>query len=457
MLNFIKRTCFYLYRKKGKTAILFLLILTISTFVLACFSILYAAQDVAKQMRTSVGAAFHLRPGTGISVGDGGNVQASSDDGPVITDASINQILALQEVRLHNARNPGYAKSEQLSFIPGVGHNADNNMGEVSANTHSALHPDFRDKNLELVAGRHITAQDECAVLISEEAAALSGLAVGDEIVLSPAGIGMENGIFYNTLASSTVSATAQVVGIYRTLVPQPDAAGQPTAGLAANKLFSDHTLLNKLGLASAGRYTGGVSFFIGDPAAIDEIVTEARQMKSIDWGAFFLRKEDFAYGKIADGLAMIQKMVGILLTCVSIVSIAVLVLILAMRIRGRVHEAGILLSIGLPKRQIILQFIAEAMAVAIIAFALSFLLAGVISNAVQVRLFGDMQIEQLAKSLLSTEITPAASTAKALYTPAATTALLYLCQTAVIVLSVLASSMAIVKLKPRDILAKMS
>lgn len=456
-MSFMKRTLLYLYRKKGKTVILFLLILTKSTFILTCFSILYATEDVAKQMRTSVGAAFHLRVSTGFYVDENGDMQIDTAELPVITDTPINEIMTLQEVKLYNARNSGYAKSNQISFFPGVGNTEDNNMGEVSANTYSALHPDFRGGNLELIQGRHITAKDQSAVLISEEIAGLNGLSVGDELLLVPAEIGMEDGVFYNKLADGTASVTAKVAGIYRILVPHSDTFNQPTAGLLTNKIFSDHAFLTELGLAVIDQYTGGVSFFIGDPVVIDNIVTEVQQMDSIDWDSFFIYKEDFAFGKIADGLAMIQRLITILLTCVSIVSVAFLILILAIRIRGRMHEAGILLSIGIPKRQVVFQFIAEVMTVAVIGFILSFLLASALSNAIEVRLLGDMQIEQLSEQLLSTGIASATRENTFLRTPSTATTLLYLCQTGVIILSVFTSSMAIVKLKPRDILSKMN
>jgi len=67
-MSFLKRTMLYLARKKGKTLILFLLIFTVSAFVLSCFSILYATGEVAANMRTAVGAAFHIRSSVDVSM-----------------------------------------------------------------------------------------------------------------------------------------------------------------------------------------------------------------------------------------------------------------------------------------------------------------------------------------------------------------------------------------------------
>ncbi len=52
--------------------------------------------------------------------------------------------------------NYGYARSDAVDFLPGVGHSEDNNMGKVSAMNDTALADQFMEKKLELTEGRHI-------------------------------------------------------------------------------------------------------------------------------------------------------------------------------------------------------------------------------------------------------------------------------------------------------------
>jgi ABC-type antimicrobial peptide transport system permease subunit len=436
-MSFLKRTMLYLSRKKGKTLILFLLLFMVSSFVLSCFSLLYATGEVATNMRTAVGAAFHIRP-----VGNGG----------VLTEQAAQQIMAGDKHKVYNGRNSGYTKG--LEFMPGAYHTSENNMGQVSANNYSALHPHFQDKVLELTEGRHIIPGDENTVLLSETLAALNGLSVGDSVTLSPAELAQEGDMFIDALKNSQTTARAQIIGIFKETQPQADAAYQPTAGLRSNMIFSDHALLTALGLAKTGEYTGGVSFYIGDPLYLNDVIKEAEQTDSIDWDSFFIRKDDFNYEKVSSGLVAIQSLIKTLLVCVGVVSAAVLLLILTMRMRGRVHEAGILLSVGIPKREIMGQFIAEVAFVAVVAFTCSYFAAGFISGYVENGILNNLQVAEISEQALQTGIL-GNSTPAALYLPPLITAVIYICLMAVIGTSALLATLPIVKLKPREIFAQ--
>ncbi|MDR0896808.1 MAG: ABC transporter permease [Oscillospiraceae bacterium] len=429
-MTFPERTLLYLTRKKGKTLVLFLLLFTVSAFVLACFSLLYATGGVATNMRMAVGAAFHIRP-----------AQAQG----VITGQAVQQVMAGDKLKHYNGRNSAYAKG--LAFMPGAYHTDESNMGQVSANHYTALHPHFQDKLLALAEGRHITPSDEQVVIISETLAALNGLSVGDRIALSPAELAEQDGVFMDALKDNPTKATAQIIGIFKEIEPQADAAYQPTAGLRANMIFSDHALVAALGLAKAGEYTGGVSFYMQDPLYLDAVVEEVKQMDAIDWNSFFIRKDDFHYEKISAGLLTIQNLIKTLLVCVTAVSVAVLMLLLAMRMRGRIHEAGILLSVGIPKKEILGQFIAEVAVTAMVAFACAYFAAGYISGRVESSILNHLQVVQIEEQALQI----------GLIMPPLITALIFACLVVVVVTSALLSSLPIIQLKPRAIFAQMS
>ena len=78
-------------------------------------------------------------------------------------------------------------------------------------------------------------------------------------------------------------------------------------------------------------------------------------------------------YDAIAYQLSNIGRLTTLLIVSAITVSVIVLFLILAMRIRGRVHEVGVLLAVGVAKRHIIAQFLVETTAILLLTFLFSF------------------------------------------------------------------------------------
>ena len=154
---------------------------------------------------------------------------------------------------------------------------------------------------------------------------------------------------------------TVEIKGIYQ-IKNNSDNALNPTAKKVENLLFSDSQLLINLKEQTQGIYEGEISFFIADPLRLDKMVTEIKDIASIDWKNHIINTNDFKYSKIAEQLQSMQKVVIALTIITSILGLVVLMLILTLRIRGRIQEAGILLAIGKTKQQIIGQFLLEAM-----------------------------------------------------------------------------------------------
>ena len=182
-MDYKKRAGLYLLRKKGKAISIFLLIMVVSTFLIACFSLLAASEKLASDIRGALGAAFYLRASTGV-VSDENGEMTVTENHIRITDNEIKRIQNCGNIAYYNPINYGYAKGELLTkgnpiaFIHGEKHTEDNNMGAVTALRYSALETDFVDEVLALATGRHITEADTNAVLISSEVAAVNGLSV---------------------------------------------------------------------------------------------------------------------------------------------------------------------------------------------------------------------------------------------------------------------------------------
>ncbi len=453
-MDYKKRAGLYLLRKKGKAISIFLLIMVVSTFLISCFSFLTASEKLASDIRGALGAAFYLRASTGV-VSDENGEMTVTENHIRITDNEIKRIQNCGNIAYHNPINYGYAKGEQLTFIHGEKHTEDNNMGAVTALRYSALETDFVDEVLALAAGRHITEADTNAVLISSEVAAVNGLSVGDKIVLSSSELGEADGEYIDVWSGERKETVVTIVGIYDIL--EADANVTATAGRQENRIYASIDVLTQLAASEPSVYTGEVGFYVTDPKTLDEIVSKVQQIEEIDWKTHFIRTNDFQYSKISDSLTSLGDLIKILLACVSIVSAAILTLILTLRIRGRIPEAGILLGAGIPKGEIIKQFLLEVLSVAATAFLFSYAASFGISHNLGNHLLADFQPNLINAAALQNGMSDAVSIDSYLTLGIGKTLLIYGCQLIVVVLSVLLSSASILKLKPREILTKMS
>lgn len=451
-----RRAALYIGRKRGQTMVLFFLFFIVSAFLIAGWSVLSSADAVAKVLRTSVGGAFYLRPTSNLEIKEGVVEHPKEGKGqPAMTEKNIKDILGYEEVKAYNAINYGYARSDAVDFLPGTGHSEDNNMGKVSAMNDTTLADQFAEKKLELTEGRHIKKGDKNKILISDKLAQANGLKVGDKVRFTHAGITRENGQFVDSIPNKTAFTQAEIVGIYKQSIPQADGA-VPTPEIGLNQIFSDHGFLESLKEAQKGRYTGEVNFYVSDPLKLDDIIKKVNTNKSIDWGQYSIRKNDFQYGKIAKALSSIQDLTGILILCICAASLVVLILILTMRMRGRVHEAGILLAVGKSKREIAGQFILEILFIFLGAFLCSAAIVYFAQQGIEDLVFGKLPVVDIDKSAVETG-SPAGVSKGYLNIDISSVLRVFLYQAAAMILTVIASCSSIFALKPKEILSKMS
>lgn len=453
-MNPAKRAFLYVSRKKGKTLSLFLLIFIVAVFLISCFGVLNASERLSKDIRTSLGAAFYIRANTAISMNENGETEVK-ENSVNISQKEIEQIMGTGEIKYCNPINYGFAKSDAIQFIPGEKHTDENNMGKVTALRYSALAPNFADETAALIAGNHITETDNKKILISEQLASANHLSVGDVITLTHAKLGELDGSYIDEIPVKTAYVQVEVSGIYKLSIE--DTAIKPTAGVAENEIYASLDVLDELHESETGIYTGEVDFYITDPAQLESITRKVQLLPSIDWTTHFIRTNDFQYSQIADELHSLGDLVKILLVLVSIVSTAVLTLILTMRIRGRMQETGILLSVGISKKQILAQFLLEVLSVAVLALGLSYIASLGITRVLGYSLFGDLQPNLLNEETLITGAKSGIQIENYLKLSCAEISLIYLCQLTVIAFSTFVSSISSMRLNPKEVLSKMS
>lgn len=453
-MNFAKRAFLYVLRKKGKTLSLFLLIFIVAVFLISCFGVLNASERLSKDIRTSLGAAFYIRANTEVSMNENGESEVKKNS-VNISQKEIDEIMETGEIQYCNPINYGFAKSDDIQFIPGEKHTEESNMGKVTALRFSALAPDFADETATLIEGNPITETDNRKILISEQLARANHLSVGDVITLTHAKLGELDGAYIDEIPVKTAYVQVEVSGIYKLNIE--DTAIKPTVGARENGIYASLDVLNELHESETGTYTGEVDFYITDPAQLESITRKVQLLPSIDWTTHFIRTNDFQYSKIADELQSLGDLVKILLVLVSIVSTSVLTLLLTMRIRGRMQEAGIMLATGISKKQILAQFLLEVLSVAVFALVLSYIASLGITRFLGYSLFGELQPNLLNEETLITGAKSGIQIENYLKLSGTKISLIYLCQCVVVTISTFVSSIMMIRLKPKEILSKMS
>ena len=383
-MNTLKRAFLYTMRKKTKTLILFLVLVTISTFILTGLSIYKAVDDSALSLRQSVGGSIRLE----LDENNRKNWQYQQAAGGMlvdyvgapITDEDIQKIMSIDGIKAYNGLGDGSVFAKDFSFISGFSFGAGSDYSRLPSVTDSEYFNFFTRKAFQLVEGRHIKEGDDHVVLISTAIAEKNALKLGDTITVQ---------CCYDSGNYPDVSLT--IIGIY---AYEADNEFNTTSTDKRNRLIIDHKAMQEIMQRDVIQYDNGVDFYVDDPREMERITNQIKAL-DLDWDSFTLTMDNSAYEAVASPLTAMQNLiVWLIVGCVA-VSVGILILILSMWIKQRRHETGILLSVGISKSRIILQYTVEVLMIAIIAFGLSFFTSNLISQGVSDLIFHQVSESQ--------------------------------------------------------------
>lgn len=460
----IKRAFFYTTRKRGKTLILLLTLFVISTFVLTGLSILAAADQSALSLRQSVGGSIKLeldkdnRQNWTYQQGVGGTLVGYT--GTPITDADIEKVMSVKGIRSYNGVGDGSVFAMDFSFISGFSFGPGSDYSRLPSVSNSEYFNYFRRGAFKLVEGRHITPEDDHAVLISTALAERNGLKLGDTITVQ---------CCYD--AGGYPNVSLKIVGIYKSTLD--DGGFTTTSTDKRNRLIIDHKAMQEIMMHDVIQYDNGVEFFVDDPRDIDKIAAQIQKL-DLDWSCFKLTVDNTAYEAVASSLTAMQNMVTGLIIGIVIVSIGILALILNMWIKQRTHETGILLSTGVSKVKIVAQYILETLMIAVIAFGLSYFSSGAIAQGTSNLLFSQVAETQPIPEIETPDDGTEYLDITGQYIPYGTSNMVapdsievhvtaehllwvYLLGMAICTAAVVLASLPVVKMKPKNILSQMS
>ncbi len=365
----IRRAYLYVTRKKGKSILLFFILLIMATFVLVGLSTQKVSQAEQKNLREALGGEFHISVEFSESnpyfrkTNDGeGNVELWTE--LPITQDVIGAVMSIDGIKGYDAETKTFV-STTLDVFPGnVPMKAEyNNLlyARTVAGTENSSF--FQSGIAKLIEGNHITGNESNVAVISKDLADANNLGLGSFISLR-----------------ADRAADVKVIGIYEILKPDSPFANIVTYEKAENQIFTDiNTLQILLGHKLAG--FDSVAFTVYDPAQLDRIISEVNGMPYVDWRAFTVTTNNQTYLDAAAPLQKLQVLMSSVVWVIVLASTAVLSLILALWGRSRIHETGVFLSLGIGKMRIIGQYLAEILMIAVIAFGCSYFTSNAVAG----------------------------------------------------------------------------
>ncbi len=478
-MGIIKRAFLYVIRKKGKSILLFFVLLIMATFVLTGISIEKAAEQEQKNLRQTMGGTFELSPVFAesnpyfkmISDGEGGNELYTECP---LTKEMIDLILATDGITSCDADTQTNVQPNLEIFkgnVPLKGELNDSVYARTVYSTESNSF--FISETFRLIEGKHISNSDENSAVISRDLAEQNALKIGDSFILN------KNG-----------AVDVKVIGIFEILKPDSAFENIATYAKAENQIFIDYNTLQRLFPNSSVGFVSA-KFSVNDPAILEKIAEKVKTESGIDWRAFELSTDNNEYKEAAAPLENLQTLVTLIIFVTVLVSAIILALILTMWGRTRIHETGVFLSLGIKKINIIGQYLTEVLMIAVVAFGISFFSSNAIANRLanemiespsnsddvvwEVKEGYGLDVDDIQVTVKdNSEIDTASSNSE--FTPNTAEVdiddnsskinvsvgifdmlQLYLIGFAIITLSVVVSSGTVMRLKPREILSKMS
>ena len=455
-MNFISRAWLYIIRKKGKSILLFIILLVMATFVLTALALGNASNAAQMELRKSLGGSFLIgfdytenNPYLKVESVDGGTLVYSTQQ---ISPELVEQVRSIDGV------NYCSATTESLAVLPSLDLFAGNipieeefrNSSKILGTWKSEELSRFTSGQLALTEGRHIMPGDKNKGLISKDLADKNGLKIGD-VIQTDKGVEIE------------------IVGLFVPKEIEGINDQVTTYDKIQNLIISDLAtrIANENSPATQGFNELTVS--VDDPQNMENIISKVKEIKGVDWKGFAIMVDNEGYENAAFSLQQLSELVSTILIVVLIVSVVILSLILTLWSRTRVHETGILLSLGIRKLSILGQYIAEVLIIAVLAFSFSYFS----SNAIAGQMGTILQPEQSAVDVKVEEDGISAGSRGEAGTDMGTQEIempqlqvtvqiqdmgvLFLIGLGIVTVSAGISSISVMRLKPREILSKMS
>ena len=359
-MKWYQRAWAYVSRKRVRVGLLFLILSLITTAVLAVFAIQISTQQVQDKLLSLSNAGFQLQ-GQGLQAG--------------MKESDISQVAQVEGIADVQYQSEGLAKFEaQQAVQRDQGDDIFNQLLSIQGRQDSQTDLDFASGALTLSQGRHLTPDDKDKVMVHEAFAEANKLQLGDKISLKGTQL-TEGGE-----AKDGEAKEFEIVGIYSG--KRSETFTGLSSDLTENRLYTDYASSQALYGRQADDYQVRLAQYrVKNPKELDQVISRVKAL-SLDWDQTQLTANSQAFDQVAAPIASFQSLMNLMTGAVLVVSVITLFLVLLFCLRERVHEFGILLSIGISKGQIIGQILLELWGLSIGAWAIAAAVAYPLANS---------------------------------------------------------------------------
>ena len=412
-MTIIKRAWTAVTRKRRRSLTIALIMTLIFTLLIGTLTVQQTMAQLKQSVERNIRAGF--------------SIASKQPSGEVPMDIA-QRVQRLDKVKAHNfqAETTAGLPDKQLVDTAGSGVQLDSGIAgeaKVTGATQSDLLGEFTGRFYQLEQSRHLTERDQNAALIHKTFAEKNSIKPGDKLDITKDGR----------------RVTVTIAGIF-------SGKGEKPAVLQSD-MAENHLITN---LAAAQQLTGSqqltrATYFAENPHQLKSLTDRTKSLPNVDWQKFSLTDNGAAFAGVLQNIAGIQNILTIATIGAAAAGLAVLSLVLVFWVRGRLHEIGILLSIGTSKRQIIGQFLAELAIIAAVSSVFALAIGSVASSQISTALTAQTdQSQRIEKTAV--QAAPVATYLEAF-------AFGYM----VVLLSAIAATAPIMRQSPKQILAKLS
>ena len=413
MMTIIKRAWTAVTRKRRRSLTIALIMTLIFTLLIGTLTVQQTMAQLKQSVERNIRAGFSI---------------ASKQPSGEVPMEMARQVQRLDKVKARNFQAETIAglPGKQLVDVAGSGVQLDANVAgeaKVTGATQSDLLGEFTGRFYQLEQGKHLTERNQNAALIHKTFAEKNNIKPSDKLDITKDGR----------------RVTVTVAGIF-------SGKGEKPAVLQSD-MAENHLITN---LAAAQQLTGSqqltrATYFAENPHQLKSLTDRTKSLPNVDWQKFSLTDNGAAFAGVLQNIAGIQNILTIATIGAAAAGLAVLSLVLVFWVRGRLHEIGILLSIGTSKRQIIGQLLAELAIIAAVSSVFALGIGSVASSQISATLTAQTdQSQRIEKTAV--QAAPVATYLEAF-------AFGYM----VVLLSAIAATAPIMRQSPKQILAKLS
>lgn len=421
-MNYMKRAWLSVTRKRGKSAILFAVILILGNVIAGAIAVNQSTQNVEKQIKNQLGSLATIEI-------DYEALMANSDSGArmeeiqPLSEELIKQIGERSEVKQYDYLRETVIAVENFkpySFSP---QEEDENImivggmpSAVYLTGTNLLQPlDFEEDTVNLTQGRFFNEEEQRTGkrvgLISEELAQENGLTVGDTMVLDGQFVDYSSGMDPEKQKGNDYSI--EIVGIFKnTSLEQANDQGQD--GMVSSFAFDDRPF-NRIYMPNDAVKTIVEEERAGQQAAFpatdfgsdEEFFTpqfilnqpeDAEQFKQevtpLLPNGYKVNASTDEYDRVGTSMNRLSQISSYVVVIAVIASLIIISLIIVLFTRDRKYELGIYLSLGERRKYVFAQIVLELLLIGVSAMLISLVTGNMLGKMVSESLLSSSMLE---------------------------------------------------------------